>query len=288
MSKGKVALCLPGGGSRGYSTVGYLKAMVDLGIDYDFISGTSVGAINGAIFHQEGNTDLLEKLWSEIKASDIYSLNLLGAVNPFTKKRAVLSSRPLRKTIDKYLDYSKVKANPKPCYVNTTDYTNWQPLTLDIREMPVKDDMVSFILASASIPMAFDPVPWGKSWLYDGGMVMNTSVQDCIRKGADTIIVLRPVLPQKGKPINSIIDAFSLSMSIPQEYVMDRELITVELINQVQEASPDLHHVEVVVVQPPVPPSWDILDFSFGGKARQAILEDAYNLAYPILKRAFT
>lgn len=287
MPKGKISLCLSGGGSRGLLTVGFLKAWTDLGLEYDFITGTSVGAINGAIFHQEGNTKLLEELWLGIKASDIYGVNVLGALNPFNKKRSVLSSKPLRKTIAKYLDYDKLRANTKPCFVNTTNYSAWTPLTLDITEMELKDQMVDFIVASASLPMAFEPVKWGQDWLYDGGMINNFSISDSIRKGADTIVVLRPVLPQKNKPIDSIIDAFSLSMSVPQEYVMDRELTTVELINTVQEPHESLRHINVIVVQPPTPPEWDILDFSFGGKDRKKVIQEAYGLAYPILEAAF-
>lgn len=284
---GKVALCLSGGGARGINSVGFLKAWHDLGLEYDFLSGTSVGAINGAIFHQEGNTELLEKLWLEIKASNIYSLNIAGAINPFTKKRALASSDPLRKIISKYLDAEKVKANPKPCYVNTTNFTTWAPFTLDIREMPLKDQMVNFIVASASIPIVFNPVLWNDQWLVDGGVLSNFSVIDSVKKGADTIVVFRPVLPEKGKKINSIIDSFSLLTSVPEEYVMDRELTTVELINKVQEGHESLRFIKVVVVQPPLPPAWDILDFNFGGKNRKQVIQEAYDLAYPILEAAF-
>jgi len=287
MSNGKIALCLSGGGSRGIRTVGYLKAWMDFAPKADFISGTSVGAINGAVFHQEGNVDLLQEIWSKISAKDVYGVNPLDFINPFGNKQGIVSSEPLRKTIAKYLDYNKVKANPTPCYVNTTDYSNWAPLTLNIQEMNNKDDMVNFILASASIPMAFKPVKWGNSWLYDGGMINNFSVSDSIRKGADTIVVFRPVLPKLHTPINNVVDAFQLTVSVPQEYVMDREIATVELINTVQGPSPNLRHINLIVVQPPTPPEWDILDFSFAGRDRKVIMQESYNIAAPILERAF-
>lgn len=284
---GKIALCLPGGGSRGLIQVGFLKAWHDLGIDHDFLSGTSVGAINGTVYHQEQSVELLEELWSRISAGDVFRVSPFDLLNPFTKKRGVVSSDPLKKLLAKYIDYNKIKANPTPCYVNTTDYTNWQPLTLDIKEMNLKDEIVNFVLASASIPMAFPPVKWGNVWLYDGGMINNFAISDSIRKGADTIVVLRPVLPKKGSPVNSVIDAFSLSMSVPQEYVMDREIATVELINTVQEPSPKLRHINVVVVQPTTPPEWDILDFSFGGQKPKEVIKEAREYALPILEKAF-
>lgn len=282
----KVALTLPGGGFRGIKTVGYLKAWKDLDLEYDFISGTSIGAINAVLFAQEGSTNLLESIWLQILAEDVYTVDALNLLSPFSKKQGLLSNKPLRKTIAKYLDYEKVRKHPKPIYVNTTNYTKWKPLTLDVREIPSKDEMVNFILASAAIPMAFPPVKWAGDWLYDGGMVNNFGIGDAIRKGADTVVVLRPVLPGFGTPINSVVDAFKLSVSIPQEYVIDRELATVELINRVQEPDPDLHHVDVVVVQPTKPPEFDILDADFGGLSREEIINDAYLLAYPVLKKA--
>ena len=283
----KVALCLPGGGFRGIYTVGFLKAWKALGLEYDFISGTSIGAINAAIFHQEGNTDLLEKIWLGISGSDVYTVDLFAAANPFTPKRSVLSSSPLRATIAKHLDYNKIKANPKPCFVNTTNYSTWQPLTLDITKMGLKDQMVNFILASASVPMAFPPVNWDGDWLVDGGITNNFSIVDSVRNGADTIVVLRPVLPQEHMSINNVIDMFNLSTSVPEEYVIDRELTTIDLINKVQEPFPSLKHIDVVVVQPTTPPPFALLDSSFGGLDRKKLIQDAYDLAYPILKKAF-
>lgn len=285
---GKVALCLPGGGCRAILTVGFLKAWRDLGLKYDFISGTSAGALDAVLFAQEGNnTDFLESIWLQIGAEDIYSVDTFNLLSPFSKKQGLLSSKPLQKTLHKYLDFNKIKACPTPIYVNTTNYTKWKPFTLDIRELSTKEEMVKFITASASIPMAFSPVNWAGDWLYDGGMINCFGIKDSIDRGADTIVVLRPVLPGFGTPINSVIDAFKLSMSIPQEYVIDRELATVELVNRVQEPDPDLRHINVVVVQPTKPPEFDILDFDFGGKLREEIINDAYFLAYPILKKAF-
>ena len=46
--KGKVALCLGGGGARGFAHVGAIKAFLEEGIDFDLVVGTSAGSIVGA------------------------------------------------------------------------------------------------------------------------------------------------------------------------------------------------------------------------------------------------
>ena len=49
----KRALVLSGGGGRGSYQIGVWKALRDLGIKFDIITGTSVGALNGALMVQD-------------------------------------------------------------------------------------------------------------------------------------------------------------------------------------------------------------------------------------------
>ena len=46
----KIGIALGGGAARGYAHVGVLKAIDELGIKIDFISGTSIGSFIGAIY----------------------------------------------------------------------------------------------------------------------------------------------------------------------------------------------------------------------------------------------
>jgi hypothetical protein len=45
-----IGLALGGGGARGYAHVGVLKALDELRIPVDFVAGTSMGSIVGALF----------------------------------------------------------------------------------------------------------------------------------------------------------------------------------------------------------------------------------------------
>ena len=46
------AVVLGGGGARGAYEVGVWQAMAELGMDYQVVTGTSVGALNGALMVQ--------------------------------------------------------------------------------------------------------------------------------------------------------------------------------------------------------------------------------------------
>ena len=81
-------LVFAGGGVRGAYHIGMWKALNEMKIDVCAVSGTSIGAINGALFVQ-GMLETAEKLWNDIELSDIVTLppelacekNLFGIKN---------------------------------------------------------------------------------------------------------------------------------------------------------------------------------------------------------------
>ena len=49
----KRAVVLAGGGSKGAYEAGFMKALSELGIDYQIVTGTSIGAMNGCLLAQQ-------------------------------------------------------------------------------------------------------------------------------------------------------------------------------------------------------------------------------------------
>lgn len=66
MKKEKRALVLGGGGARGAYEIGVWKALIEEKIEFDIVTGASVGAINAAAIAQ-GDYPLAEKLWSTLE-----------------------------------------------------------------------------------------------------------------------------------------------------------------------------------------------------------------------------
>ena len=65
--KPKIGLALSGGGIRGLTHIGVLKALVSNGIKIDFISGTSAGAVIAALFACGYTTYQMEELAKKLK-----------------------------------------------------------------------------------------------------------------------------------------------------------------------------------------------------------------------------
>ncbi|MFR7881570.1 MAG: patatin-like phospholipase family protein [Christensenellales bacterium] len=118
----KIGLALAGGGSLGAYQVGILKYLKEKNWHFDVVTGTSVGAINGALVVTD-DIEELEKLWLEI-SNDKIMLNgmdlnkeVLTELNPdyifkFLKTFGTLKGvkiTPFKELCKKYIDPVKIQ-----------------------------------------------------------------------------------------------------------------------------------------------------------------------------------
>lgn len=68
----KKALVLAGGGAKGAYQAGCIKALQELEYDFDIVTGTSIGALNGLLVVQK-DYQALYQLWDQMKISDIFT-----------------------------------------------------------------------------------------------------------------------------------------------------------------------------------------------------------------------
>jgi NTE family protein len=74
--KPKIGLALSGGGIRGLTHIGVLKALISNGIKIDFISGTSAGAVVAALFACGYTPYQMEELAKNINTTDLIDLRI--------------------------------------------------------------------------------------------------------------------------------------------------------------------------------------------------------------------
>lgn len=208
----KLALILSGGGSNGIVQVGYCKYFAERGIQFDVITGTSTGALQGVMYAQE-QYDLLEKLWREIKNhKDIYRHHCPFSFAQGFFKKGLYSAKPLREKIARYVDAGKLitsKQKFTSCSTNMTlarkHYVHSTPENYDI----IKD----FVYASASFPMAFEPLKYDGQYFSDGGLMEPIPVREAVKQlpEADKYIIAltNPVYSQYEKAIGKTIVGFA-------------------------------------------------------------------------------
>ncbi|MDZ7723862.1 MAG: patatin-like phospholipase family protein [candidate division KSB1 bacterium] len=83
----KIALVLSGGGAKGIAHIGTLKMLDSLDIPIDYIVGTSMGGIVGALYAVGYSGDSLEVLAKQTDWQEVLSDEPLRADLPFFEKR---------------------------------------------------------------------------------------------------------------------------------------------------------------------------------------------------------
>src|SRR5688500_10621229 len=109
----KVGLVLSGGGARGAAHIGVIKALLEMGVKIDMISGTSAGAIVGAL--------LAKGLTPEEILTAVSGLSLFRSVRPAWAWSGLLTMEGLRVLLNKHFPENDFKALKLPLTVAATE-----------------------------------------------------------------------------------------------------------------------------------------------------------------------
>ena len=202
----KYALVLEGGGARGAYQVGVWKALDELGIKYEAVSGTSVGALNGAMMAMR-DLDLALKIWNSITFSKVMDVNdegmrelCKGNFHPqmlgiyFDKLKSIIKSRgvstkPLRDMLERMADEERIRSSDVNLYFTAYCTTDKKGYELDAKELP-KGKLHDMLLASSCLPIFQRLSSDGKEYL-DGGFFDTLPVHALVSRGYKNIIVVR-------------------------------------------------------------------------------------------------
>ncbi len=250
----RINLALQGGGTHGAFTWGVLDRLLeDDRIEYDGLSGTSAGAINGAILAlglleggRQGAKDALDRFWrslgakfavSPLKATPMekalwgWDLTYSVAYNAFDTLTRVMSPyqinpfpielNPLRKALTENLDLSRLRADKSAMrlFISATNVRTGKPKIFKREEMTV-----DALLASACLPNVFKAVEIDGEAYWDGGYLGNPALWPLYheRMAADIVLVqlnplLRPELPTSTSDIMNRLNEISFNASLMSE-----------------------------------------------------------------------
>ena len=183
---GKTAFVFAGGGSLGAIQVGMLRALLDSGVQPDFVVGSSVGAINASYFAgapTAAGVAALERIWLGLRRADIFPVTLASALGLVRHPGHVVDPSGLRRVVETNLPYSRVEEAKIPLHIMAT---NLQGQSVRLSGGPA----VEAILASAAIPGVFPPVQIDGDALMDGAIAANTPLRLAAELGASRIIIL--------------------------------------------------------------------------------------------------
>ncbi len=162
-SKKKIGIALSGGGVRGIAHLGVLKALNENGIFPDRVSGTSAGAIAGAMYCNGYSPDEIKDI--------IIQTNYFKFMRPAISWTGILKMQSIEQLYLKYFledDFSKLKL---PLTVAATDIKKGKVVYFS------EGALILRIMASSCIPGMFDPIAIGANYYVDGGVLNNLPVE---------------------------------------------------------------------------------------------------------------
>lgn len=183
------ALVLSGGGGRGAYEAGVAKACFERDFHFDWIVGTSIGALNAALVGQN-DLVLLEEMWQRIKSSDVYRLPSPAHLRRvfFGQQLGLLNTAPLESLLRSCVSLERLKAGRSKVGFVTTDLCGLGTRVFTGDEIETQDDLIDILMASSAIPLLFPPRSLnGEGCWMDGGLVRNTPIQAAINLGATEI-----------------------------------------------------------------------------------------------------
>jgi NTE family protein len=262
--KPNIVLVLQGGGALGAYHIGAYQAMQEAGFTPDWVSGTSIGAINAAIISGNHPTDQigrLEELWDGISRPNTWLTSLdgsfprlsnivsnmqalmLGQPNFFMPRFAnpylapagdpcatsYYDTSPLLGTLVRLVGFDLINSKKTRLSLGATRVETGQVVYFDNTRQPIGPEHV---LASGSLPPGFPAVSVDGAMYWDGGCVSNTPLE--------AILQDQP----SGHTVVFMIDLWAAQGAVPR--TMDEVLWRQK---QIQYASRTAQHIDAVATK---------------------------------------
>ena len=223
----KVGLVLSGGGAKGMTHIGIIRALEENNIPIDYITGTSMGAIVGSMYAMGYSPDDMEKILKSDSFKRWYQGGIEEKYQYYFKKTPpapefinirVSLKNPLHKMKTQFLPASVVD----PIQMNivfvelfgqatascrndfnqlfvpfrcvASDIYNKKPIIFD------KGDLGDAVRASMSFPGMFKPIEIDSILAYDGGIYDNFPVNTMINDFHPDVIIGSVVSSNPNKP----------------------------------------------------------------------------------------
>jgi NTE family protein len=213
----RVGVALGSGGIRGFAHAGVLGVLADEGIPIDFLSGSSVGAIAGALFLRGmAPRDLADLSFALRETAKT------GRPSFTLSPQSLLPGRRLSAFLRNRLGAETTFADlPKPFVVAATDLATRAAVQLDA------GPLAEAVAASAAMPGVFPALAIGGRRLVDGGTSDPVPVRALRERGADIVIAVNVMTIGRGS-LGALVELPRLR--IPMPAVVDNLFISLDTI----------------------------------------------------------
>ena len=244
-----IGVSLSGGGARGISHLGLLEVFAEHDIKVSAISGSSAGAILGALY-AGGHSP--REILEIVEKSQLYRY-----IRPSMTSGGLLNLHRTERIFRKYLPHDSFESLKIPLHVAATDINRGKTHFFSTGAV------IKPLIASSSIPVIFSPVHIDGTDYIDGGILNNLPVEPLL-ENCDKVI---------GLSCNPIGDQFT-GRNI-------KELLERSLLLAISQNTLAKTHLCDLFIEPPGLAKYKVFDF---GKA-QDIFQVGYEYGQSIVSK---
>lgn len=196
------AFVLGGGGAHGAYQIGVWQALKKHGIIFEWVAGTSVGALNGALVLMD-DIEAAEQLWTNISSEQVLQypkaaakketlLDMMEQLRSLVKtalKDNGASTKPLAQLLAATFDAEKFNASKSQLLLCTTRLPDFKEVVYQFDSSKI-DYSLQWLLASASFYPAMQAQLIDGIYYIDGGYRNNLPIDVAIERGATEVIAV--------------------------------------------------------------------------------------------------
>ncbi len=192
----KTAIVLSGGGAKGSYQLGVWKALRELHIKYDIVTGTSIGALNGVLMC-ENSYFKAKRIWRKLNLEYLFNelpksnkeIDILKLFGGNFIKNGGMDIKKIETILEDNVNKRKFYNSKIDFGLITYNFTTKKPLILSKEKIP-SNKLIDYLMASATCYPAFKMKEIDGDKYIDGGYYDNLPVELAIKLGAEFLIIV--------------------------------------------------------------------------------------------------
>ncbi len=190
--RNKTGICLGGGGALGFAHIGVIKALEEHDIYPDIVSGASMGAIIGVMYAEGYTADQIRQIVNDHK---LYNFKNIVSRTETSSSAGLSGHKRIEEVLKKYIPHNSFEGLKRSFSLSVVDFRSAK-----CNIVLSGNNLIEYVLASMSIPLAFEPKIIEEAMLVDGGIMNNLPVEQLISVCENIIgIDVHTALPFDGK-----------------------------------------------------------------------------------------
>lgn len=167
--KPEYGIVFSGGGARGIAHIGVIAALEKHGISPGVVSGSSMGAIVGALYAAGVSTDEMLNIARIRKLNSMFEWS-------FPKHGGMLTLKLLQHVLEEHIPVDSFESLDKKLFITVSNLSSGR------EEVMSEGPLFRVVLASASIPIVFEPQVINGQTYIDGGLFNDMPVDPLVGK----------------------------------------------------------------------------------------------------------